>query len=104
MQYSIVQSVQAGWLQNCFHQHFSKVSKEYFGSFCMDGLAMALFSFYHTTTFMAALAKCVNMLGDADSTGAIVGQLAGAFYGIDGIDKRLLGRLRQWDHGESGIS
>lgn len=79
------------------------VSKEYFGSFCMDGLAMALFSFYHTTTFMAALAKCVNMLGDADSTGAIVGQLAGAFYGIDGIDKRLLGRLRQWDHGEIAL-
>ena len=48
---------------------------------------------YHTTTFMAALARCVNLLGDADSTGAILGQIAGAFYGIDRIDGRLIDRL-----------
>merc|ERR1711959_776298 len=79
------------------------VQKDYFGSYSMDGLAMALHSMYHTTSFMAALARCVNMLGDADSTGAILGQLAGAFYGYDAIDKRLVERLRQWDDGEIAL-
>jgi hypothetical protein len=79
------------------------VSKGYFGSYSMDGLAIALHSVYHTTSFMAALARCVNLLGDADSTGAITGQLAGAFYGLDGIDKRLITRLKQWDNGEIAL-
>merc|ERR1719158_1194848 len=79
------------------------VQKDYFGSYCMDGLAMALHSMYHTSTFMAAVGRCVNMLGDADSTGAILGQLAGAFYGIDAIDKRLLEKLRKWDDGEIAL-
>merc|ERR1711904_540686 len=63
----------------------------------------ALFSMYHTSTFMAALARCVNLLGDADSTGAILGQLAGAFYGIDAIDKRLVENIRRWDDGEIAL-
>lgn len=79
------------------------VAKDYFGSYSMDGLAVALHSMYHTTTFMTALARCVNLLGDADSTGAILGQLAGAFYGMDAIDKRLIQRLRQWDDGEISL-
>eukprot|EP01127_Copromyxa_protea_P006651 TRINITY_DN1665_c0_g1_i1.p1 TRINITY_DN1665_c0_g1~~TRINITY_DN1665_c0_g1_i1.p1 ORF type:complete len:318 (+),score=57.15 TRINITY_DN1665_c0_g1_i1:2686-3639(+) len=57
------------------------VSGGYFGSFCMDGLAMALHSVYHTNSFEEAITKAVNLLGDADSVGAIAGQLAGAFYG-----------------------
>jgi hypothetical protein len=79
------------------------VQKDYFGSYAMDGLAIALFSMYHTTTFMAALARCVNLLGDADSTGAILGQIAGAFYGIDRIDGRLIDRLRKWDDSEVAL-
>merc|ERR1712137_751105 len=76
------------------------VSEGYFGSYSMDGLALALHSFYHTTSFMDAITKCVNFLGDADSTGAICGQLAGAFYGIDSINSKLIDRIRQWDDGE----
>jgi hypothetical protein len=47
----------------------------------MDGLAMALHAVYHTTTFGEAITAVINMLGDADTTGAIAGQIAGAFYG-----------------------
>ena len=51
------------------------VSPGYFGSFSLDGLAMALHCVYHTHSFNMAIVKVVNMFGDADSTGAIAGQV-----------------------------
>lgn len=75
------------------------VLRDYFGSYSMDGLAIALHSMYHTTSFMGAVTRCINFLGDADSTGAICGQIAGAFYGVDAIDDRLVAKLRRWDDG-----
>eukprot|EP00929_Paragymnodinium_shiwhaense_P000085 TRINITY_DN10022_c0_g3_i1.p1 TRINITY_DN10022_c0_g3~~TRINITY_DN10022_c0_g3_i1.p1 ORF type:complete len:565 (+),score=76.62 TRINITY_DN10022_c0_g3_i1:74-1768(+) len=79
------------------------VSSGYFGSYSMDGLAIALHSFYHTKSFMEAIGKCVNFLGDADSTGAICGQLCGAFYGVGQVHPKLLGSLRKWDRGEVAL-
>jgi len=79
------------------------VLKDYFGSYSMDGLAIALHSVYHTRTFMAAVTRCINFLGDADSTGAICGQIAGAFYGVDAIDGRLVAQLRCWDTGQIAL-
>lgn len=76
------------------------VSREYFGSYCLDGLAVAMHSMYHSRTFVDAVVRCVNFLGDADSTAAICGQLAGTFYGYGGIDQRLIERLSRWDDGE----
>merc|ERR1711971_231299 len=57
------------------------VSAGYFGSYCMDGLALAMWAFYHSRSFDEAVVKSINLLGDADSHGSITGQLAGAFYG-----------------------
>eukprot|EP00927_Polykrikos_kofoidii_P082085 TRINITY_DN8061_c0_g2_i1.p1 TRINITY_DN8061_c0_g2~~TRINITY_DN8061_c0_g2_i1.p1 ORF type:complete len:470 (-),score=70.99 TRINITY_DN8061_c0_g2_i1:307-1716(-) len=79
------------------------VSAGYFGSYSMDGLAIALHSVYHTTSLMDAITKCVNFLGDSDSTGAICGQIAGAFYGESGVDARLVEALCQWDGGEIAL-
>lgn len=79
------------------------VSAGYFGAYSMDGLAIALHSFYHTSSFMAAIARCVNFLGDADSTGAICGQLAGAFYGVTAVDVRSIAELERWDGGEIAL-
>lgn len=76
------------------------VSRGYFGAYSVDGLAVALFSLYHTSTFNDAVERCVNFLGDADSTGAIVGQLAGAFYGSGAIDSRFVECMRRWDNGD----
>jgi ADP-ribosyl-[dinitrogen reductase] hydrolase len=73
------------------------VSPGYFGAFSFDGLAMALHSVYHTSSFDAAVVRCVNFLGDADSTGSMVGQLAGALYGWSTIDPRFLANLARWD-------
>ena len=41
--------------------------------------------------------EAANVLGDADSTACIAGQLAGSFYGDASIDRRLLDMLRVWD-------
>eukprot|EP00929_Paragymnodinium_shiwhaense_P053167 TRINITY_DN2661_c0_g1_i2.p1 TRINITY_DN2661_c0_g1~~TRINITY_DN2661_c0_g1_i2.p1 ORF type:complete len:1067 (-),score=243.48 TRINITY_DN2661_c0_g1_i2:239-3280(-) len=72
-------------------------SEDYMGSYCMDALAIALHCFYHTSSFMGAITKCVNLLGDADTTAAICGQLAGCFYGISDIDSRLVKQVKTWD-------
>jgi len=51
----------------------------------IDALEAALWSFYHTDTFAEGLLKAVNLGGDADTVGAIYGQLAGAYYGLEGM-------------------
>lgn len=79
------------------------VSGGYFGSYCADGLAVALHSFYHTESFDNAIEKCVNFCGDADTTAAICGQLAGAFYGIDGICMVCISNLNKWDDNEFAL-
>ncbi len=48
---------------------------------------------FSTTTFEDCLIGTVNQGGDADTTGALAGMLAGAVYGIDGMPKRWLKRL-----------
>jgi len=52
---------------------------------------------YHTDSFDRAVERCVNFLGDADSTGSMVGQMAGAIYGAQAIDPRLIANLQRWD-------
>mmetsp|Transcript_30151 Transcript_30151/g.87829 ORF Transcript_30151/g.87829 Transcript_30151/m.87829 type:complete len:107 (+) Transcript_30151:1824-2144(+) len=65
------------------------------------GLAMALWSVYHTSSFSEAVERCVNLLGDADSTGSMAGQMAGAIYGFSGIDAPLVRQLEDWDDGDT---
>jgi ADP-ribosylglycohydrolase len=78
------------------------VSAEYFGSFCLDALSMALWGLYNSTSVDTAILPVVLLYGDADSTGAVVGQMAGAFYGYDAIvyNTTLLEtfiNMHQWD-------
>ena len=70
-------------------------SLDYFGCFALDGLAIALHACYWSQNFDDALVNCVNHLGDADTTAAIAGQIAGAFYGHAGISDAHLKRLHQ---------
>ncbi|MBY0460651.1 MAG: ADP-ribosylglycohydrolase family protein [Gemmataceae bacterium] len=48
-------------------------------------LEAALWAFHGTDTFRDGALKVVNLGEDADTTGAVYGQIAGAFYGADGI-------------------
>ncbi len=50
-----------------------------------------------TDSFEEALTEVVNLGGDADSNGAILGAMAGAHYGIDEIPERWLAKLENRD-------
>jgi len=76
------------------------VSSAYFGSYSLDGLALALWSIYNTDSLDAAVARSINLFGDADSHGCITGQLAGAIYGYKSIHPQFKVWLNKWDdHG-----
>jgi ADP-ribosyl-[dinitrogen reductase] hydrolase len=53
--------------------------------YVVEALEAALWAFYETQDFAAGALAAVNLGDDADTTGAIYGQLAGAWYGIDAI-------------------
>jgi len=78
-------------------------SAGYFGSYCLDGLAIALHSVCQTASFDGAIEHCVNFLGDADSHGAICGQIAGALYGYRAIHPKLRANLHAWDDGQVAL-
>lgn len=48
-------------------------------------LEAALWAFYRSSSFREGALLAVNLGDDADTTGAVYGQLAGAFYGESGI-------------------
>ncbi len=49
--------------------------------YVVDSLEAALWAFYHAADFREGALLAVNLGDDADTTGAVYGQLAGAFYG-----------------------
>ncbi|NOY87232.1 MAG: ADP-ribosylglycohydrolase family protein [Deltaproteobacteria bacterium] len=55
--------------------------------YAVKSLEAALWAFYHSTSFQEGARKAVNLGDDADTTGAVYGQIAGAFYGESGIPK-----------------
>jgi ADP-ribosyl-[dinitrogen reductase] hydrolase len=53
--------------------------------YCVESLEAALWSFAQTSSFEDAILLAANLGDDADTTAAICGQLAGAFYGVQDI-------------------
>lgn len=51
-------------------------------------LEAALWAFHSSSSFEEGCRLAVNLGGDADTTGAVYGQIAGAFYGEQGIPRR----------------
>lgn len=58
-----------------------------------DTLRTVLDAFFSTESFEDCLVKTVNRGGDADTTGAIAGAIAGARYGLSAIPRRWLRAL-----------
>lgn len=56
--------------------------------YVVRSLEAALWAFYSTDDFAAGALRAVNLGDDADTTGAVYGQLAGAYYGVQGIPER----------------
>jgi ADP-ribosyl-[dinitrogen reductase] hydrolase len=61
--------------------------------YIVDTVQTVFDAFFTTNSFEDCLIKVVNRGGDADTTGALAGQLAGALYGIDAIPERWLKKL-----------
>ena len=51
----------------------------------LESLEASLWAFNHSSSFAEGALMAVNMGDDADTTAAIFGQLAGAFYGYEAI-------------------
>jgi ADP-ribosyl-[dinitrogen reductase] hydrolase len=56
-------------------------------------LEAALWCFARTEDFRSGALMAANLGDDADTTAAIYGQLAGAFYGVSGIPEEWVGKL-----------
>ncbi|MYD11659.1 MAG: ADP-ribosylglycohydrolase family protein, partial [Chloroflexi bacterium] len=53
--------------------------------YVVDTLEAVLWVFFHSEDFREGALKVVNLGDDADTTGAIFGQIAGAYYGAEAI-------------------
>ena len=53
--------------------------------YVVNSLEAALWAFHQSDSFREGALLAVNLGDDADTTGAVYGQLAGAYYGVEGI-------------------
>lgn len=53
--------------------------------YVVESLEAALWAFHRSANFQEGCLLAVNLGDDADTTGAVFGQLAGAYYGVAGI-------------------
>ena len=72
---------------------YYKRQRENPSGFVVDTIQAVFQSFFATETFEDCLVDVVNRGGDADTTGAIAGMLAGARYGMESIPKRWLNAI-----------
>ena len=63
-----------------------------------------MWAFHDAATFEEAVLRAVNLGDDADTTGAICGQLAGAYWGESGISESLRAGLARMDMLESALA
>jgi len=61
--------------------------------FVVRSLEAALWAFDRSDSFREGALRAVNLGDDADTTGAIYGQLAGAYYGVNAIPQEWIERL-----------
>jgi len=61
--------------------------------YVVKSLEAALWAFYRSSTFERGALLAANLGDDADTTAAVFGQLAGAFYGAEAIPQGWLAKL-----------
>lgn len=54
----------------------------------VHSLEASLWAFHRAGTFEEAVLSAVNLVDDADTTGAVCGQFAGAYWGESGVPQR----------------
>lgn len=70
----------------------------------VESLEAALWAFHDASSFEEAVLKAVNLGDDADTTGAVCGQLAGAFWGEAAITPALRQGLARMDMIEAALA
>ena len=70
------------------------------GAYVVETLQTVFHYLFTTAEFDECLIGVVNQGGDADTTGAIAGMIAGAFYGIDSLPAKWLKKLSPRVRGE----
>ncbi|APG20611.1 ADP-ribosylglycohydrolase [Kosakonia radicincitans DSM 16656] len=79
--------------------YLKKTRAEIFGTgYCVQSLEAALWCFAQGKNFKETILLATNLGDDADTTAAIAGQLAGAYYGINGIPQQWQEKL--WQYGD----
>jgi len=74
--------------------YLTKPASEILGSgYVVKSLEASLWCFANSNNFESAILTAANLGNDADTTAAITGQVAGAFYGASGIPEGWLERL-----------
>jgi ADP-ribosyl-[dinitrogen reductase] hydrolase len=83
------------WQTNCLCPEIGEIAKGSFkrlnppkiegSGYVVKCLEAALWAFYNSESFPEGCLLAVNLGDDADTTGAVYGQIAGAYYGEDGI-------------------
>ena len=61
--------------------------------YVVNSLEAALWAFYNTDNFKDGCVMAVNLGDDADTTGAVYGQIAGAYYGFSNIPENWVSKL-----------
>ncbi|WP_017687125.1 ADP-ribosylglycohydrolase family protein [Paenibacillus sp. PAMC 26794] len=74
--------------------YLSKEPPEIKGSgYVVRSFEAALWAFHKSSSFEEGALLAVNLGDDADTTGAVYGQIAGAYYGLSGIPAHWRGKL-----------
>jgi ADP-ribosylglycohydrolase len=61
--------------------------------YVVKSMEAALWAFHKSGNFEESILRAANLGQDADTTAAICGQLAGAYYGFNGIPDRWLEKI-----------
>ncbi len=91
------------WIEHPLHPDIARIAAGSFkgrqppeiraSGYVVESLEAALWAFYHSRSFREGCLLAVNLGDDADTTGAVYGQLAGALYGEAGIPPEWLAKL-----------
>jgi ADP-ribosylglycohydrolase len=74
------------------------------GGFVVECLEAALWAFHDAPDFRTAVLRAVNLGDDADTTGAVCGQLAGAYWGETGTPAEWRAALARRDMIEQALT
>lgn len=65
--------------------------------YVVESLEAALWAFHHADNFADGACMAVNLGDDSDTTAAVYGQIAGAYYGVNGIPARWVNAVARRD-------